>query len=55
MYRTYKKTDWYALMADGTVKNLGKCSDFEQADRIAPDAIWILDPETAKDWREALK
>lgn len=55
--------NWFALI-DGGIVNLGPQPDFDAAEKAASDkaehiglgtvALWILDPETAAEWRKAL-
>ena len=49
---------WYCLNSDGKIYIIGNCENFDQADIQANlmglDAIWIIDEQTANQWRSAL-
>lgn len=50
---------WFCLNNDGEIYCIGKFSDIAeadyQADKMGLSPIWLLDEETAKNWRNKLK
>lgn len=53
-----QRSQWYALLATGTVAALGQHPDYESADVAAStlgDTIWLIDPETAIGWSDVLE
>ena len=46
---------WYALTNNAQIVYVGKFATFDEADAHAPDnLIWLLDEDTASDWRAQL-
>jgi len=50
---------WFCLNTDGEIYCIGKFLDIAeadvQADKMGLSPIWLLDDETAKNWRDKLK
>jgi hypothetical protein len=50
---------WFAIADDGRLYCLADCGDMEAAEESAADLginpIWIIDPETARQWRDLLQ
>ena len=50
---------WFCLNNDGEIYCIGKFSDIQQADtqadKMGLSPIWLLDEETAKNWRNQLQ
>ena len=50
---------WFALSFDGALISLGDCGDYQVADELAQaleiDAMWLIDPEMAKQWADIFK
>lgn len=49
---------WFALADDGCLYCLADCGDIDAAEESAEDlginAVWLIDPKTAAEWRDLL-
>lgn len=47
--------NWFALLPSGELRNIGPCTDFDEACTKAETAIWIIDPKTAASWAKEIQ
>ena len=50
-----KMLNWFALLPSGELRNIGPCTDFDEACTKAETAIWIIDPKTAASWAKEIQ
>ena len=49
------KTQWWVLRNSGVLAYLGEFENFDEAsDKAGDEALWIVDEDTAQQWRDTV-